>query len=76
MCRSQIRQRRLSGKRVASVIEGDTIEVHGQRIRFNGSDAPESFLVASRPVQCAFVTWDCYQLPWRGEGRNPSLPGH
>ncbi|RWG07821.1 MAG: thermonuclease family protein [Mesorhizobium sp.] len=26
---------------VASVIDGDTIEVHGQRIRFNGIDAPE-----------------------------------
>ncbi|WP_245273757.1 thermonuclease family protein [Mesorhizobium sp. WSM3224] len=27
---------------VASVVDGDTIEVHGQRIRFNGIDAPES----------------------------------
>ncbi|WP_190234213.1 excalibur calcium-binding domain-containing protein [Mesorhizobium sp. M4A.F.Ca.ET.050.02.1.1] len=27
---------------VASVIDGDTIEAHGQRIRFNGIDAPES----------------------------------
>ncbi len=27
---------------VASVIDGDTIEVHGQRIRFHGIDAPES----------------------------------
>jgi endonuclease YncB( thermonuclease family) len=26
----------------ASVIDGDTIEVHGQRIRFHGIDAPES----------------------------------
>ncbi len=26
---------------VASVIDGDTIEVHGQRIRFHGIDAPE-----------------------------------
>lgn len=27
---------------VASVIDGDTIDVHGQRVRFNGIDAPES----------------------------------
>lgn len=26
----------------ASVIDGDTIEIHGARIRFNGIDAPES----------------------------------
>lgn len=26
----------------ASVIDGDTIEIHGSRIRFNGIDAPES----------------------------------
>lgn len=69
---------------VASVVDGDTIEIHGQRIRFNGIDAPESrqlcrdaigvgypcgrrsaealdsFLSASRPVQCTFVTWDRY----------------
>jgi endonuclease YncB( thermonuclease family) len=32
---------------VASVIDGDTIEVHGQRIRFNGIDAPESRLYCS-----------------------------
>ena len=30
----------LSGR--ASVIDGDTIEIHGERIRFNGIDAPES----------------------------------
>ncbi|WP_164547111.1 MULTISPECIES: thermonuclease family protein [unclassified Mesorhizobium] len=68
----------------ASVVDGDTIEIHGQRIRFNGIDAPESrqlckdvngvdypcgrrsaealdtFLAASRPVQCTFVAWDRY----------------
>ncbi|WP_245270428.1 thermonuclease family protein [Mesorhizobium ciceri] len=26
----------------ASVVDGDTVEIHGQRIRFNGIDAPES----------------------------------
>lgn len=40
----------------ASVIDGDTIEIHGERIRFNGIDAPESLQTCSdkngKPYQC------------------------
>ena len=34
---------------VASVIDGGTIEIHGQRIRFHGIDAPESSQLCFRP---------------------------
>jgi endonuclease YncB( thermonuclease family) len=40
---------------IASVIDGDTIDIHGQRIRFHGIDAPESRQTCERngkPWRC------------------------
>lgn len=34
---------------VASVIDGDTLEIHGHRIRLHGIDAPESAQRCRRP---------------------------
>ena len=42
----------------ASVVDGDTIEIHGQRIRFHGIDAPESRQECTRPDS---TTWRCGQ---------------
>ena len=43
---------------VASVIDGDTIEIHGIRIRLHGIDAPESGQLCQRP---GGEQWRCGQ---------------
>ena len=43
---------------VASVIDGDTIEIHGHRIRLHGIDAPESSQLCTRP---SGERWRCGQ---------------
>jgi endonuclease YncB( thermonuclease family) len=43
---------------VASVIDGDTIEIHGRRVRLHGIDAPESRQECRRPNG---TKWRCGQ---------------
>ena len=43
---------------VATVIDGDTIEIHGQRIQLFGIDAPESSQLCVRPTG---ERWRCGQ---------------
>ncbi|WP_449314259.1 thermonuclease family protein [Rhizobium terricola] len=46
----------------ASVVDGDTIEIRGQRIRFDGIDAPEARQrcedASGRPYRCGKVSAD------------------
>jgi endonuclease YncB( thermonuclease family) len=49
-------QKGLTG--IASVVDGDTIDIHGQRIRLHGIDAPASSQLCMRPTG---ERWRCGQ---------------
>jgi endonuclease YncB( thermonuclease family) len=43
----------------ASVVDGDTLEIHGQRIQLSGIDAPEA---APKPISLGMrITFRCRQ---------------
>ncbi len=50
---------------VASVIDGDTLEIHGQQIRFHGIDAPES----RQLCRLDGTPWQCGK-----DAANPKFP--
>lgn len=55
----------------ASVIDGDTIEVHGQRVRLFGIDAPESAQLCLAESE----EWRCGSgRRWRSTARSPVGP--
>ncbi len=64
----------------ATVIDGDTIEVHGQRIRLHGIDAPESRQLCrldGTPWQCGKDAADALEDKWsRKAGRWPIADIH
>jgi endonuclease YncB( thermonuclease family) len=58
-----VAQERITG--VASVIDGDTIEIHGQRIRLFGIDAQKAASFACAPMASVGVALNNRALRWR-----------